>query len=218
MQPPSRAALAWYQYARAVVAAACRSAWRVRVVGAENIPQTTPFILCPVHRSYIDTLLIACIARRRARFMGHSGVFYRPWIARVFSSLGGFPVHPGPDRAALRTCLDGLALGEPLVVFPEGRRSSGATVSQLFNGPAFLAIRANAPIVPVGIGGSERAMPIGAKRLHFNRIAMVVGTPIPPPSLSGKDRAPRRVVEELSRCLHTELQALFDQAELLAAS
>jgi hypothetical protein len=121
MQPPSRAALAWYQSARAVVAAACWSAWRVRVVGAENIPQTTPFILCPVHRSYIDTLLIACIARRRARFMGHSGVFYRPWVARVFSSLGGFPVHPGPDRAALRTCLDGLALGEPLVVHPRQR-------------------------------------------------------------------------------------------------
>lgn len=218
MQPPSRAALAWYQSARAVVAVACRSAWRVRVVGAENIPQTTPFILCPVHRSYIDTLLIACIARRRARFMGHSGVFYKPWVARLFSSLGGFPVRPGPDRAALRICLDGLALGEPLVVFPEGKRSNGATVAQLLNGSAYLAIRANAPIVPVGIGGSERAMPIGAKRVYFNRIAMVIGRPIPPPSLSGKDRVPRRVVDEFSACLHAELQVLFDQAEVLAAS
>jgi 1-acyl-sn-glycerol-3-phosphate acyltransferase len=187
-------------------------------VGAENIPQTTPFILCPVHRSYIDTLLIACIARRRARFMGHSGVFSKPWVASLFGSLGGFPVRPGPDRAALRIGLDGLALGEPLVVFPEGKRSSGATVAQLLHGSAFMAIRANAPIVPVGIGGSERAMPIGAKRVRCSRIAIVVGRPIWPPSLGGKDRAPRRVVEELSTRLHAELQALFDQAEVLAAS
>ena len=102
VRPPGRLALSWYVLARAVVAVACRSAWRVRVVGAENIPKASPFILCPVHRSYIDTLLVACIGRRRARFMGHAGVFSRPWVARLFGSLGGFPVRPGPDRAAVR--------------------------------------------------------------------------------------------------------------------
>jgi 1-acyl-sn-glycerol-3-phosphate acyltransferase len=150
--------------------------------------------------------------------MGHSGVFTKPWVARLFGSLGGVAVRPGPDRAALRICQGGLARGEPVVLFPEGRRSSGATVGHLFNGAAFLAMRANTPIIPVGIGGSERAMPIGAKRVHFNRIVMVVGRPIPPPSLPGGDRAPRRVVEALSTCLQAELQALFDQAEVLAAS
>ena len=185
-------------------------------MGAENIPKASPFILCPVHRSYIDTLLVACIGRRRARFMGHAGVFSRPWVARLFGSLGGFPVRPGPDRAAVRISLDGLALGEPLLLFPEGKRSSGPTVAQLRHGAAFLAIRANAPIVPVGIGGSARAMPIGAKRLHFTRIAIVVGSPVLPPPLS-EGRTPRRAVEELSASLRCALQALFDQAEALAA-
>ena len=59
-------------------------------------------------------------------------------------------------------------------------------------------------------------MPIGAKRLHFTRIAIVVGSPVLPPPLS-EGRTPRRAVEELSASLRCALQALFDQAEALAA-
>ena len=56
-----------------------------------------------------------------------------------------------------------LEAGEPLVLFPEGERKSGPIVQPLFDGATYVAVKAGVPIVPVGIGGSERAMPKGAK-------------------------------------------------------
>ncbi len=70
-----------------------------------------------------------------------------------------------PDREALRTCEEALREGEPVVLFPEGTRQSGPAVQPLFEGASFVAARAGVPIVPVGIGGSEWAMPKGKKRI-----------------------------------------------------
>jgi 1-acyl-sn-glycerol-3-phosphate acyltransferase len=194
-----------------------RLLWRPRVVGIENLPQTTAFVLAPVHRSYIDAILAAYVVKRRIRFMAKSGVFSRPRLAKVFRSLGGFPVNRGTaDREALHICERALAVGEPVVLFPEGKRAAGPVLAPLLNGPAFLALRANVPIVPLGIGGSEKAMPIGASWIHPKRCAMVVGKPIWPPVTSGSGRVPRRVVDDLTERLRSELQFLFDEAQSLA--
>jgi 1-acyl-sn-glycerol-3-phosphate acyltransferase len=191
--------------------------WRVKVVGRENLPQTVPYVLAPVHRSYIDTILAASVTPRRMRFMAKEEVFARPWAARLFGSLGGFPVRRGtPDREALQMCERALTAGEPVVLFPEGTRRAGPQVQPLFDGPAFVALRANVPIVPVGIGGSERSMPAGAKWVKPSRVAVVVGRPIWPPPLAASGRVPRRAVSEMTERLRSDLQALFDQAQALA--
>jgi len=191
--------------------------WRPQIVGRENLPQTTPYILAPVHRSYIDTLLTGYVTRRRVRFMAKSGVFAKPWAAKLFSSLGGFPVRRGtPDREALRICEDALTGGEPVVLFAEGTRSAGPMLGPIMAGPAFLAVRANVPIVPVGIGGTERSMPIGARWVRPVRVALVVGKPIWPPPRPGAGRVPRRVTDELTARLRDGLQSVFDQARALA--
>jgi 1-acyl-sn-glycerol-3-phosphate acyltransferase len=74
-------------------------------------------------------------------------------------------------------------------------------------------VRTGAPIVPVGIGGSERAMPKGARFIHPVRLRMVVGPPIHPPTSEGGARAPRRAVRELTAELQERLQQLFDEAQ-----
>ena len=85
-------------------------------------------------------------------------------FGRLLTALGGFPVSRGTaDREALRRCIAVLEGGEPLVLFPEGERKSGPIVQPLFDGATYIAVKAGVPIVPVGIGGSERAMPKGAK-------------------------------------------------------
>ncbi|HTW10284.1 MAG TPA: lysophospholipid acyltransferase family protein [Acidimicrobiales bacterium] len=214
---PSRNELAWYQFCRALLFGPSWLVWRPLLLGRENLPQTTPYIVAPVHRSYIDTVLTAFITRRRLRFMAKSGVFAKPWAAKLFGSLGGFPVNRGtPDRVALRNCEAALAAGEPVVLYPEGRRSSGPELGPLLGGPAFLALRAGVPIVPVGIGGSERAMPPGAKWVKPVRIMMIIGRPIWPPPLSGAGRVPRRLVAEMTEHLRAELQAVFDQARAMS--
>ncbi|HET9072804.1 MAG TPA: lysophospholipid acyltransferase family protein [Acidimicrobiales bacterium] len=213
MTPPGRVELAWYAFARGVVEAFCRVVWRVRIEGREHIPASGPFVLAPVHRSYIDTLICGCLLRRRIRFMGKEELWRSKWSGSFFSSLGGYPVRRGtPDREALRISEDALRAGEPVVLYPEGTRQSGPVVHPLFEGAVFVAARAGVPIVPVGIGGSEWAMPKGARGIRPVRIAAVVGAPIAPPERSVSGRVPRRAVAELSEQLHTELQRLFDEA------
>jgi 1-acyl-sn-glycerol-3-phosphate acyltransferase len=217
VRAPTRGELAWYGFARSVVFGLFWLMWRMRFVGTENLPQTTAYVVAPVHRSYIDTVLAGLITRRRFRFMGKGEMWETPWVAKLFTSLGGFPVRRGtPDREALKMCEQALLAGEPVVLFPEGTRQSGPIVRPLFAGPAFIALRANVPIVPLGIGGSERAMPKGSKRLRPGRVALVVGRPIWPPPASESGRASRRVVQELTDRLQAELQVVFDEAQVIA--
>ncbi|MHB8506015.1 MAG: lysophospholipid acyltransferase family protein, partial [Acidimicrobiales bacterium] len=177
------------------------------------VPRHGPFVLAPVHRSYVDTLVAGCIVRRRIRFMGKEELWTYRWSGWLFSSLGGFPVRRGaPDREALRICEEALRAGEPVVLYPEGTRQSGPVVRPLFEGAVFVAARAGVPIVPVGIGGSEWAMPKGARGIRPARIAVSVGQPIHPPARSESGRVPRKAVAELTEQLHEELQRLFDEA------
>jgi 1-acyl-sn-glycerol-3-phosphate acyltransferase len=215
-----RADLAFYRFCRGAVAGFCRVFWRLSVEGREHVPAQGAFVLAPVHRSNVDTLLAATVTRRRLRFMGKDSLWKNRVSAWLFSSLGGFPVHRGTvDREALRRCEEVLRQGEPVVIFPEGTRRSGNKVVDLFEGAAYVAARAGVPIVPVGIGNSEAAMPKGAKLLKPVRVAIVVGPPVvPPPPPTDGGRVPRRVVHELTTRLGEELQRLFDEAQTRAGT
>jgi 1-acyl-sn-glycerol-3-phosphate acyltransferase len=210
----TRFQLAFYAVARAAVAGWAYVFWRVRVKGRKNIPATGAFVLAPVHRSNIDTILMGCVTRRRLRYMGKDSLWKARWAAWLLTALGGFPVHRGTaDREALRLGEEAIHSGEPLVIFPEGTRRSGTVVKDLFEGAAFIALRAGVPIIPVGIGGSEQAMPKGAKGVRPVKIGLVIGSPIEPPVRQPGGRGSRRQVHELTERLEVELQALMDEAE-----
>lgn len=214
----TRRDIIFYRVCRDALAAFCRVVWRLRVEGREHLPEG-PFILAPVHRSNIDTPLAGAITKRRMCFFGKESMWKYRASAWLFNNLGGVPVRRGTgDREAMRKCMDVLGRGEPLVIFPEGGRRSGPILEPLQEGAAYLALRAGVPIVPVGIGGSERAMPIGAKLMRPTRIHIIVGQPIFPPVAEDGKRAPRRAVRELNERLHDEIQCLFDQAQVKAGS
>ena len=70
--------------------------------------------------------------------------------------MGAFPVNrERPDRRALRNCEEALVHGDPVVMFPEGRRKAGPVVEDLQEGPAWVACRYRVPIVPVGLGRTD---------------------------------------------------------------
>ncbi|MGH9055547.1 MAG: lysophospholipid acyltransferase family protein [Acidimicrobiales bacterium] len=216
-QPPGRVALAWWWFARGVVELVSRALWRIEIRGREHLPASGAFVIAPVHRSNIDTLIASCLTRRRVRFMGKDTLWKYGWSGALLTSLGGFPVHRGaPDREALRVCEDAVRAGEPVVLFPEGTRQSGPSVQPLFEGAAFVAARAGVPIVPVGIGGSEWAMPKGERTVRLVKVVVVIGEPIVPPQRAPGARVPRREVAELTDELRVRLQPLFDEA-LVAA-
>lgn len=202
-----------YFVARTFVAGFTRLWTRTSIEGREHIPRTGAFVLAPVHRSIMDTPISSCLTRRRLRFMGKDSLWKHQPAAWILSALGGFPVSRGTaDREALQRCIAVLEAGEPLVLFPEGERKSGPTVQPLFDGAAYVALKAGAPIVPVGIGGSEMVLPKGSRFIHPRKVHVIIGPPITAPTGDGK-RVPRAVVREITTELHTTLQDLFDEAQ-----
>ena len=205
-------ARAFYTVVRTILNLFCRTFWRTKVIGARNVPRTGPFILAPVHRSNIDTPLACTVTARRMRYMGKDSLWKTRPIGWILSALGGFPVSRGTaDREALRRCIQVLEAGEPLVLFPEGERKSGRDVQPLFDGAMYIALKAGVPVIPVGIGGSERAMPKGKKYLRPSKCVVIVGEPLIPPVSEG--RASRSAVRDFTALLHARLQSLFDEAQ-----
>lgn len=203
-----------YRFVRLVVGGFCKAFWRVQVRGLEHIPAEGAFILSPVHRSNIDTPLVALMGRRMVRFMGKDTMWKFTISDWFFTSMGGFPVHRGtPDRDALRSCEKLLADGQALVIFPEGTRRSGPAVTEVFEGPAYLSGKLQVPIVPVGIGGSEGAMPKGSKGIRPVKVSIVVGQLIPPPARTESGRVGRSTIRAHTEGLKQRLQELFDEAQ-----
>ncbi len=211
---PSIGARAFYAAAWVVLVGFSYLWFRMRVQGREHVPKHGGFILAPVHRSNLDTPIVAGVTRRPLRFMGKDGL----WKANkafgwMISSLGAFPVSRGTvDRDALRRCQTVLEAGQPLVLYPEGTRQFGPKLNELYDGPAFLALRTGVPIIPVGIGGSERAQRKGSKFVRPTKVRVVIGAPIHPPERGEGRATSRRAVRELTERLDRELQALFDEA------
>ncbi len=207
-----------YRFLRFAVLVLARTWLRAKIVGRENIPTGRPFILSPVHRSNADTPLASILTTRTMRFMGKESLWKTRAGGWFLTSIGGFPVERGTaDRAALRAAQAVLARGEPLVMFPEGTRRSGPIVKSddMHEGASFVSGRAQVPIVPVGIGGTERIMPKGSKFVYPRKIAFVIGEPLEPPALVN-GRVPRRAVRDHSEQLRQRLQTLFDEAQILA--
>lgn len=212
-RPMTRGDRLVYRCTRRLIIVVSKVLFRVEILGKEHLPTSGACVVAPVHRSNLDTPILAWITTRRLRFMGKDSLWKTKFGNWFLTALGGFPVARGTaDREALRACQAIIERGEPLVMFPEGTRRSGETIGELFDGPAFVAARTGVPIVPIGVGGSERVMPKGSKLLRPKKVVLVIGPPIQPP-VSSTGRVPRRVVRELTEELHGTLQALFDDAQ-----
>jgi 1-acyl-sn-glycerol-3-phosphate acyltransferase len=215
--PPRRWELAAYWFVRWFVEIVCRLLWRIQVVHRERVPATGACVLAPSHRSFLDTPFLACVTRRRIRFMGKAELWKYGWSAAFLSALGGFPVdRSGADRAALRSAEAALAGGEPLGMFPEGTRRSGPVVEDLHHGVGFVAARIGVPIVPIGIGGSERILGRGRKLPRLSKVVVIVGEPIAPPEREPGASVRRGDVAALTAELQQAIQRLFDEAEAAA--
>lgn len=202
----------FFRFVKFVVVGFCRTFWKVTYEGLENVPKSGAYIIAPTHRAYTDTPLVAPLTHRHIRYMGASGLFKYKLSAAFFERMGTFPVHRGSvDRETLRTCINLLKEGHPVVIFPEGTRKRGPKIENLFEGVGYIASRANAPIVPVAIGGAERGWPRGKLLPRPGRMHVLVGKPIEIDRQG--DRIARSEVRELNAKLQESLQELFDKAQ-----
>jgi 1-acyl-sn-glycerol-3-phosphate acyltransferase len=185
--------------------------FRPVVSGRENIPTSGPVLIAPVHRSNVDFALTLFISSRKVFFMAKDSLFAVPVLGGLLVRLGAFPVRRGTaDRESMAAAEEVLRQGHALVLFPEGTRQEGLTIETLHDGAMFVAARTGAVVVPVGIGGSEKAMPHGAKFPRFARIRIIVGAPIAPPSSEG--RVARSLITAKSEELRVELERLYRES------
>jgi 1-acyl-sn-glycerol-3-phosphate acyltransferase len=207
--------LSLYWIVRNSTSVLSRLYFRASYEGRDNVPATGAFVLAPVHRSNLDFALMSVLTKRRMRYMGKESLWKYPWFGRILAAMGAYPVARGKaDREALRRTVEVLGEGDGLVLFPEGTRRSGPVVDELYEGAAFVASRANVPIVPVGIGGTERSMPKGARFPRPVKVRVIVGPPLyPPPLPEGRRHPSRKAIHELTHSLQKELQRLLDEAE-----
>jgi 1-acyl-sn-glycerol-3-phosphate acyltransferase len=210
MSPVQRALYTIVQNALVLVS---KVYFRLEVHGREHIPPGGAFIISPSHRSNLDTPLLGVVTKRRMRYMGKESLWKSRALGWLLSTLGGFPVRRGAaDREAIRASVEVLRRGEALVMFPEGTRQTGPKIEEMRDGPAYLACRQQVPIVPVGLAGTEAAMPKGSKLIRPVKMVFVIGPPIVPPSIDEGSRVPRRVVRETTDRLRHAIQDVFDDA------
>jgi 1-acyl-sn-glycerol-3-phosphate acyltransferase len=204
----------FYPFVRRVVRASNRLLFTTTVEGAELVPSEGPFILAPVHRSFIDFWVASEAVRyRKLHYMTKDTLWKNRVLANVIPKLGGFPVHrEAADRESLRLAQSVLEAGEVLVLFPEGTRRSGPVIGDLLEGVAFLSARTGAPIVPLGIGGSASVMPKGTLLPRPHHIHLVVGEPIFPPATSASGRVSRSAVHATTEQLRAAIQDLYDRS------
>ena len=151
-----------------------------RLDGRENVPRTGPLVICPNHIATIDPPLVpAFIPRNDSWSMAKSEWFRKPGFQRwLFTEYHAFPVvRHTADRGALKRAMDILRAGHALVIYPEGTRIEAPGLAQAEPGAAFLAMKLDAPVLPVAIVGTRGVIPRGRIWPRRVQVSMTCGRP-----------------------------------------
>lgn len=152
---------------------------RLRVEGLEHVPRRGGVILAPNHIYWVDIPLVAYPIPRVTHFMAKAELFQVPFLGGFIRVMGAFPVRRGEsDREALRIAERLLAEGELVTIFPEGHRSEGRALIEAHTGVALIALRADVPVVPVAIWGSEQTLHDGRYLWRRPTVTIRYGAPV----------------------------------------
>ncbi|MDO4239498.1 1-acyl-sn-glycerol-3-phosphate acyltransferase [Micrococcus sp.] len=159
---------------------------RPRITGLENVPVNGPFILASNHLSFLDSVLLQALCPRPVHFFAKAEYFTAPGLSgrvqrRFFESVGSIPVQRGDQSAsvaALEELVSLLEAGEGVGIYPEGTRSRDGRLYRGRTGVGWLALTTGAPVVPVGLRGTERLQPPGGRGFRPHRFTIAAGEPL----------------------------------------
>lgn len=186
-------------------------AWGFRVVRKDPLIYNENYIFASNHRSNADPPLVGSSIPRDVHFVAKEPLFRIPGLGWLITRLNALPIRRNTfDRATMDMCVDLLAGGKSLLIFPEGGRVTGDALGRPRPGVGYLAINSGAPVVPVYVEGTAKL-----RRALFRRprVTAIFGRPMRPtnPDLSGHQNA--NDYREFGEMVMCALEALKDEHE-----
>ena len=180
---------------------------RVHVKGVDHLHPPQPAIYAANHLSAIDIPVLYSSLPGQFRIMAKRQLFRYPFLGWYLKRSGQIPIVLGDAHASLRSLNragDALRNGMPLMVFPEGGRSKTGELQEFMAGAFYVAIRAQAPVVPIAIVGTYELLPMNSFHVIPGDVDLVIGEPIPTAGLRLRD------IEKLAAQTRQVMAELYD--------
>ncbi len=182
----------------------------VTLLGAENLPSGPAVYACN-HLSYMDTPALFGRLPFQFRIFAKASLWKLPFIGWYLNRSGQVPIDDKSPRTAIAGLLRGvktLQSGLPILLFPEGGRTPDGTIKTMASGAAFLAIRAQVPLVPLALVGTYELLPIHTYHITPRPLKLIIGNPLSTIGLSIRDAEP------LTGQLYSAITQLYDRHRL----
>ena len=184
---------------------------RVRVEGLEKLDPRGAYVFVSNHGSFMDIPALLASLPQQFRFFAKKGLFRIPFLGTHLRRAGHLPVDRSSPRASLKSMQEAARIiggrGVSVLNFPEGGRSA-VGLRQFKEGPAYIAIKAGVPVVPVAIVGMRELLPMGSIHLRSGKVVLRVGDPIPTAGMASSDRL------ELTARLYREVSQLLGEGSV----
>ncbi len=180
---------------------------RVTVLGREHVIGRPAVYICN-HLSYMDTPVIFSSLPFQFRIVARHDLWKIPFIGWWLGRSGQVPVDVSNPRASISSLIGAvrtLKAGMPLFIFPEGGRTPDGKLAKFMNGPAFMAIHAQLPVIPMALIGTHELLPIHTHTIHNVPVTLAIGEPIETLGMKTKQ------VNELTTRLEERVAALYDE-------
>ena len=181
---------------------------RLRIEGAENFHKHPVAVYTSNHTSFMDTPVIFAALPFQFRILAKKSLWRWPLIGWYLRRSGQMPIdldNPHATLTSLGGAVKALRAGMPLFVFPEGGRTSDGKLRPFLSGAAYLAIRAQVPLVPIALTGVYDLLPIHTRHFYPSKLTLRAGEPIETKGMSVRQNG------ELTERLRAAIEGLTGQ-------
>jgi 1-acyl-sn-glycerol-3-phosphate acyltransferase len=185
---PLASLLLYHALKWSVVSPMLHAYFRGRIYGTENVPQKGPLLVVSNHASDFDPPLLSNCVGRPVAFMAKEELFRIPVLKQAIELYGAYPVKRGAaDRNAIRAALNSLNTGWAVGIFLQGTRTTDARIDDPKLGAALIAAKANVPLLPVSLWGTEKIFRQGSTVPRRVPVTVRIGELIAPPTSTDKE-------------------------------
>jgi 1-acyl-sn-glycerol-3-phosphate acyltransferase len=185
---------------------------RVKVTGLDQIHARGSYVFSSNHLSYMDTPVVLCNIPAQFRFLAKAGLFQIPFLGTHLKQAGHVPVPRGDPRGAIKTMTAAAEMIQQrklsVLIFPEGGRSEDGALQPFKDGAAYIAIKAQVPLVPLALIGTREVLAMHSAVFRGGTVTLRIGTPIPTAGLTMRDR------QTLTEAARQQVVAMLAEGQL----